>query len=77
MPLQISNYFIAAGMNSAGVVGAGAVGKHIAEWIIDGEPSVNLWPYDVRRFVRLHNNRKFLRDRVPEALGEPVFDSLL
>ncbi|KAK3757648.1 hypothetical protein RRG08_000161 [Elysia crispata] len=65
---QISNYFIAAGMNSAGVVGAGAVGKHIAEWIIDGEPSVNLWPYDVRRFVRLHNNRKFLRDRVPEAL---------
>ncbi|GFR74605.1 pyruvate dehydrogenase phosphatase regulatory subunit, mitochondrial [Elysia marginata] len=65
---KISNYFIAAGMNSGGIVGAGAAGKHIAEWIIDGEPSLNLWPYDVRRFVRLHNNKKFLRDRVPEAV---------
>lgn len=56
-------------MNSTGIAGAGGAGKHIAEWIVDDDTSLNLWAYDVRRFVRLHNNKKFLRDRMPEAFG--------
>ncbi|CAL1532543.1 unnamed protein product [Lymnaea stagnalis] len=66
---KIKNYYIAAGMNSNGIAAAGGAGRHIAEWIVDGETSLNLWPYDVRRFVRLHNNKKFLRDRMSEALA--------
>ncbi|CAG5136045.1 unnamed protein product [Candidula unifasciata] len=66
---KVENYFIAAGMNSAGIVGAGGVGKYLAEWIVEGDTSLNLWAYDVRRFVRLHNNKKFLRDRMTEAFA--------
>ena len=46
------------------------MGKYLTEWIVNGEPSVNLWMFDVRRFVDLHNNKKFLRDRVTETFGE-------
>jgi len=66
----VDNYFIAAGMNGTGVSAAGGVGKYLTEWIVNGEPSVNLWMFDIRRFVDLHNNKKFLRDRVTETFGE-------
>ncbi|VDI20061.1 pyruvate dehydrogenase phosphatase regulatory subunit [Mytilus galloprovincialis] len=66
---EIGKYFVAAGMSSTGVVASGGVGKHIAEWIIDGEPSINLEAHDILRFVSFHNNRRFLRERVKESLG--------
>ena len=32
------------------LVRGGGVGKCIAEWIIDGEPSIDVWAMDVARF---------------------------
>lgn len=68
---QVQNYFVAAGMNSMGIAYAGGVGKYMAEWIVNGETSlgVDLWSMDIRRFVDMHNNRKFLKERVKEAVG--------
>ncbi|ESO90301.1 hypothetical protein LOTGIDRAFT_233822 [Lottia gigantea] len=66
---EVDNYYVAAGLNSRGVVGGGGVGHYMAEWIIDGKPSINLWQFDVRRFVDHHNNRRFLYERVKEVLG--------
>lgn len=66
---EIGKYFVAAGMSSTGVVASGGVGKQIAGWIIDGEPSINLEAHDILRFVPFHNNRRFLRERVKESLG--------
>lgn len=66
---EVDNYYVATGMNSKGVVGAGGIGKCMAEWIIDGRPDLNLLPYDIRRFIGHHNNKRFLRDRVPEAFA--------
>jgi hypothetical protein len=61
-------------MCSTGSAAAGGVGKYLAEWITAGESSVNLWAFDVQRFVNLHNNRKFLRERVAETFGEYLFN---
>jgi len=66
---EVDNYYVAAGMNSAGVAMAGGVGKYMAEWMIQGEPSMYLWSVDARRFVDMHNNKLFLKDRVTETLG--------
>jgi len=66
---QVDNYFVAAGMNSSGIAAAGGMGKYLAELITTGEPSMDFWNIDIRRFVNLHNNKKFLRDRVKETLG--------
>ena len=43
------NYWVAVGI-MAGFCQAGGVGKCIAEWIIDGEPSLDVWAMDVARF---------------------------
>ena len=73
---QVQNYYVAAGMNSSGITAAGGIGKYLAEWITDGSPSRDLWPFDVKRFVDLHNNKKFLQERVKETLGKHRDDSV-
>ena len=45
-------FFVAAGFCAHGIAGAGGIGKVMAEWIVDGEPGVDLWHMDVRRFGR-------------------------
>lgn len=67
---EIDNYFVAAGLNRHTISLTGGVGRYIAELIAFGETDVQLWPVDTRRFVKLHNNRKFLRDRVKETVGK-------
>jgi len=67
---EIDGYYIAAGSNANLTSLAGGVGKYTAELIAFGETDTQLWPVDVRRFVKLHNNRKFLRDRVKEIVGK-------
>ena len=57
-------------MNSTGIACAGGVGKFMADWIVEGEPTMDLWSLDIRRFVDMHNNKKFLRARVSETLGK-------
>ena len=48
---------------------AAAPGMALAEWIVGGEPTLDLWPVDIRRFARFHGNDAWLRDRVGEVLG--------
>jgi len=45
----LKNYWVAVGV-MAGFCQGGGVGKCIAEWIIDGEPSLDVWAMDVARF---------------------------
>ena len=45
----LTNYWVAVGV-MAGFCQGGGVGKCIAEWIIDGEPSIDVWAMDVARF---------------------------
>ncbi|MBM3821443.1 MAG: FAD-dependent oxidoreductase [Verrucomicrobia bacterium] len=66
---ELKNLFVCAGFNSAGIATAGGAGNYLAEWILDGEPSIDLWSVDIRRFGPWANNRSFLRTRVTETLG--------
>ncbi|HAV64633.1 MAG TPA: FAD-dependent oxidoreductase [Verrucomicrobiales bacterium] len=61
--------FVAAGFNSVGIASAGGAGKCLAEWIVEGQPTMDLWSVDIRRFGPWANNREFLRARVVEVLG--------
>jgi 4-methylaminobutanoate oxidase (formaldehyde-forming) len=47
---EVRGLFVAAGFCAHGLAGAGGVGKAMAEWIIGGEPSLDLWEMDIRRF---------------------------
>lgn len=68
--LQIQNYFVAAGMKTVGISAAGGVGHSTANWIVNGFSSYEMYELDITRFLGLHNNRKFLRDRVREVPGD-------
>ncbi len=66
---ELRNLFVGAGFNSVGIASAGGAGKYLAEWIIEGRPTMDLWSVDIRRFGPWANNTAFLRERVTEVLG--------
>jgi glycine cleavage system aminomethyltransferase T/glycine/D-amino acid oxidase-like deaminating enzyme len=47
---EVRGLFVAAGFCAHGLAGAGGVGRVMAEWILAGEPSVDVWEMDIRRF---------------------------
>jgi 4-methylaminobutanoate oxidase (formaldehyde-forming) len=63
------NLFVAAGFNSVGIASAGGAGKYLAEWMVEGEQTMDLWSVDIRRFAPWANNLCYLRERVAEVLG--------
>src|SRR5205823_6279623 len=46
----LRDYHVLAGFSIFGVVFAGGAGRYAAEWIVEGQPSDNMWELDVRRF---------------------------
>lgn len=66
---ELRNLFVATGFNSVGIASAGGAGKYLAEWMVEGAPTMDLWSVDVRRFGPWANNREYLRRRVIEVLG--------
>lgn len=66
---EMKGLFVAAGFNSSGIASAGGAGKSISEWIVNGVPTMDLWPVDIRRFGGFHANTAFLRERTKETLG--------
>ncbi len=47
---EVRGFFVAAGFCAHGLAGAGGIGKVMAEWILAGEPSIDVWEMDIRRF---------------------------
>ena len=66
---ELDNYFVLAGFNSSGIAFSGGTGKALAEWIVAGEPDLDLSPVDIRRFAPMHGNKRWLRGRVQEIVG--------
>ncbi len=66
---SVKGFFVGAGFNSVGIASAGGAGRALAEWIIDGQPSVDLLAVDIRRFAPFQNDKEYLRARVAEVLG--------
>jgi 4-methylaminobutanoate oxidase (formaldehyde-forming) len=65
----VRGLFVAAGFNSVGIASAGGAGRYLAEWMVEGQPTIDLWSVDIRRFSAFANNTAFLRERVTEVLG--------
>ncbi|MGI9382101.1 MAG: FAD-dependent oxidoreductase, partial [Methyloligellaceae bacterium] len=65
----LGGFYLACGLNSAGVACGGGVGKALAEWIIEGAPTMDLLEVDASRFHSCENALPGLGDRVAEVLG--------
>lgn len=64
---EVKGLWVACGFCAHGVSGSGGVGKMIAEWMVDGEPSLDLWHMDIRRFGAYTASRKYISTRVHEV----------
>ncbi|WP_327583068.1 FAD-dependent oxidoreductase [Nonomuraea sp. NBC_00507] len=63
---EVAGFFVAAGFCAHGIAGAGGIGKVMAEWIVEGEPSMDLWHMDVRRFGRHYRSPSYTLKRAVE-----------
>ncbi|SEG83043.1 4-methylaminobutanoate oxidase (formaldehyde-forming) [Nonomuraea solani] len=63
---EVAGFFVAAGFCAHGIAGAGGIGKVMAEWIVEGEPSMDLWHMDVRRFGRQYRSPSYTLKRSVE-----------
>jgi len=61
----LRNFWLGEG-NPFGITLAGGIGWQLAEWIVEGEPSIDMWPCDSRRFGEFATRRYSAR-KVEEA----------
>lgn len=67
---ELSNFFVAAGLNSLGILQGGGIGRLIAHWITEGAPDMDVTELNIDRFQRYQTNRAYRRDRTREIVGE-------
>ncbi|MEO7269657.1 MAG: FAD-dependent oxidoreductase [Knoellia sp.] len=67
---DLQGYFVAAGMNSVGILSSGGLGRVMAHWIANGRPDVDVTAIDVARFRPHQLHRDYRRARVTEVLGK-------
>jgi glycine cleavage system aminomethyltransferase T/glycine/D-amino acid oxidase-like deaminating enzyme len=65
-PSDVRGFWVAAGFCAHGLAGAGGMGKLVAEWIVDGVPSLDVWEMDSRRFGRHYRSRDYTLARTVE-----------
>ena len=63
----LPNFHVLAGFSIFGIVFGGGAGKYAAEWMVEGQPSDNMWEVDVRRFDDYANSQKYVADRACEV----------
>ncbi|HEU5253568.1 MAG TPA: FAD-dependent oxidoreductase [Solirubrobacterales bacterium] len=64
---EVSGFFVCAGFCAHGLAGAGGIGKVVAEWIAEGEPSLDLWHMDIRRFGAQYRSPAYTHARIKET----------
>jgi heterotetrameric sarcosine oxidase gamma subunit len=66
---EVRGLFVAAGFNSQGIIFSPGAGKALAEWIVEGRPTMDLTEVDIARTGRWANNRSWLHGKTAETLG--------
>jgi len=66
---EVAGLYVAAGMNSQGIILGPGAGRALAEWIEAGAPTVDVADLDVRRFSPAQGNASYLFSRTRESLG--------
>ncbi|MEX0348215.1 MAG: FAD-dependent oxidoreductase [Paracoccaceae bacterium] len=66
----VDGLFVAAGMNSVGVMSSAGIGRALADWMVDGRPPMNMWEVDVARVDPLTATPAHVEARMEEAVAD-------
>ncbi len=66
---ELRNYFVAAGLNSIGILTGGGIGRVMAHWILNGRPDVDVTGFNIDRLQSFQATPEYRRTRTVESLG--------
>jgi 4-methylaminobutanoate oxidase (formaldehyde-forming) len=66
---ELKNYFVAAGMNSIGILSGGGIGRVVAHWVVNGRPDVDVTGFNIDRLHPYQAEPEYRRTRTVESLG--------
>lgn len=66
----VDGLYLAAGMNSVGVMSSAGVGRVLSEWMIHGHAPMDLWEVDVARADPRAAADAHIRERMEEAVAD-------
>ena len=66
-PTDVRGFWVAAGFCAHGLAGAGGMGRLVAEWIVEGVPSLDVWEMDSRRFGYAYRSQAYTLARTVEV----------
>ncbi len=72
-PSDVPGFWVAAGFCAHGLAGAGGIGKLVAEWVVEGTPSLDVWHMDSRRFGAAYRSQEYALARTKE-IYETYYD---
>jgi len=64
---DVRGFWVASGFCAHGLAGAGGMGKLVAEWIVEGVPSLDVWEMDSRRFGAAYRSQAYTLARTVEV----------
>jgi glycine cleavage system aminomethyltransferase T/glycine/D-amino acid oxidase-like deaminating enzyme len=64
---DVAGFWVAAGFCAHGIAGAGGMGRLVAHWIVDGQPELDAWEMDIRRFGPQYKSRQYALARTTEV----------
>ncbi len=67
---ELDGLFVAAGMNSVGIMSSAGIGKVLADWVVDGEAPSDLWAIDIARVDPLTATPSHMAARMEEAVSD-------
>jgi 4-methylaminobutanoate oxidase (formaldehyde-forming) len=67
---ELRNFFVAAGLNSLGILQGGGIGRLVANWIVDGLPDLDVAELNIDRLQPYQANRAYRMERTTEIVGE-------
>jgi 4-methylaminobutanoate oxidase (formaldehyde-forming) len=66
---ELKNFFVAAGLNSIGILTGGGVGRAMAHWILNGRADVDVTGMHIDRLQAYQATPEYRRTRTVESLG--------
>lgn len=66
---ELRGYFVAAGLNSIGILTGGGIGRAMSHWVLHGSADIDVTAMNVDRLHRYQSNPEYRRTRTVESLG--------
>ncbi len=66
---EVKNYFVAAGLNSIGILTGGGMGRAVAHWVVDGYPDIDVTGMHIDRLEPYMTTPQYRKTRTVESLG--------